>query len=227
MHIALLVLMALALVFGPSLWVRRVMGRYALPADRYQSTGYDLARHLLDRKGLREVVVEVTDQGDHYDPVHKAVRLAPGHYSGRSLTAVTVAAHEVGHALQDSDGYAPLRVRTRLVKMTRPAERLGAGILMTAPLVAALTRTPTMAGLMVVGGLLSLGTAAMVHLVTLPTELDASFGRALPALEQEDMLHPVDLPHARRILTAAALTYVAGSLASLLNIARWWSLLRR
>ncbi len=227
MHVVLLIMAILTVVFGPALWVRRVMRRYGQPVDRYPSTGYDLARHLLDRSGLTGVKVEVTEQGDHYDPVEKAVRLAPGHYSGRSLTAVTVAAHEVGHALQDQSGYPPLRLRTRLVSMTRPLERLGAAILMCAPLVAVLTRAPLAAGVFVTGGLLSLGTAAMVHLVTLPTEFDASFSRALPALRQDGILNPVDLPHARRILTAAALTYVAASLMSLLNIARWWALIRR
>lgn len=227
MHFILLLLLVLAVVFGPAIWVRRVMERYGVPAERYPSTGYDLARHLLDLNGLREVRVEVTEKGDHYDPLEKAVRLAPDRYSGRSLTAITVAAHEVGHALQDSAGYAPLRLRTRLVMMTRPLERLGAGILMAAPLMAVLTRAPSTAGVMIAGGLLSLGTAAIVHLVTLPTELDASFARALPALERDGILNPVDMPHARRILTAAALTYVAASLMSLLNVARWWALVRR
>jgi len=80
---------------------------------------------------------------------------------------------------------------------------------------------------MIAGGLMSLGASTLVHLVTLPTEWDASFRRALPMLEHGEVLKPVDLPHARRLLTAAALTYLAASLASLLNIARWWALLRR
>jgi hypothetical protein len=227
MHLLLPLVLILALIFGPGWWVRNVMSRYSNPADRYEGTGGELARHLLDRLDLGHVKVEETDQGDHYDPMEKAVRLTPDKLNGRSLTAVTVAAHEVGHALQDKVGYAPLKLRNRLVAMTRPVERLGAGILMAAPFMGMLTRAPSISLLMIAGGMMSLGASTMVHLVTLPTEWDASFRRALPMLEHGEILHPVDLPHARRLLTAAALTYVAASLASLLNIARWWALVRR
>lgn len=214
-------------VFLPSWWVRRTMARYSRPEDRYPSTGADLARHLLDEHGLKHVTVEETEQGDHYDPQEKAVRLASERYHGRSLTAVTVAAHEVGHALQDGEGYGPLALRTRLVHLMRPLERVGAGILMAAPLIAVLVRLPSITAVMIVGGLLTLGTATLVHLVTLPTELDASFSRAMPLLKRDGILIPEDHPHARRILRAAAMTYVAVSLMSLLNVARWWTLLRR
>lgn len=217
----------LALVFLPSWWVRRTLARYSTPQDRYPSTGADLARHLLDEAGLNRVAVEETEQGDHYDPEAKAVRLAPERFHGHSLTAVTVAAHEVGHALQDAEDYTPLSLRTRLVQALRPLERVGAGILMAAPLVAVLTRLPSMTAIIILGGLLTLGTSTLVHLVTLPTEFNASFTRAMPLLQREGILHREDHPHARRILTAAALTYVAVSLVSLLNVARWWALLRR
>jgi len=227
MHLLLPLVLILALIFGPGWWVRNVMSRYSSPADRYGGTGGELARHLLDRLDLRHVKVEETEKGDHYDPQEKAVRLTPDKLNGRSLTAVTVAAHEVGHALQDKDGFAPLKLRSRLIELTRPVERLGAGILMAAPFIGMLTRAPSLGLLMVAGGLMSLGASTLVHLVTLPTEWDASFRRALPMLQHGEILHEVDLPHARRLLTAAALTYVAASLASLLNIARWWTLLRR
>jgi Zn-dependent membrane protease YugP len=227
MHLLLPIILIFLLIFGPGWWVRNVMARYSRPADRYDGTGGELARYLLDGLGLQNVKVEETSGGDHYDPQEKAVRLTPEKLNGRSLTAVTVAAHEVGHALQDKQGYPPLRIRSRLIALTQPAQRLGAGILMAAPLIGILTRAPSLGLLMVLGGLLSLGASTVVHLVTLPTEWDASFRRALPLLEQGGILKPVDLPHARRLLTAAALTYVATSLASLLNIARWWALLRQ
>jgi len=220
-------LLVFALIFGPGLWVRKVMSRYASPEDRYDGTGGELARHLLDSNGLQNVKVEETAKGDHYDPLEKVVRLTPEKLNGRSLTAVTVAAHEVGHALQDASGYAPLKLRTQLIMLTQPVQRLGAGILMAAPLIGILTRAPLLSLLMILGGFLSLGATTLVHLMTLPTELDASFKRALPLLEQGGLLKPVDMPHARRLLKAAALTYLSASLASLLNIARWWALLRR
>jgi Zn-dependent membrane protease YugP len=216
-----------ALVFGPGWWVRNDMSRYSEPQDRYDGTGGELARHLLDSHDLQHVKIEETSKGDHYDPLEKVVRLTPDKLNGRSLTAVTVAAHEVGHALQDASGYAPLKIRSQLIMLTRPVERLGAGILMAAPLIGLLTRAPLVSLLMVLGGLMSLGATTLVHLVTLPTELDASFNRAMPMLEKGSVLKPVDLPHARRLLKAAALTYLSASLASLLNIARWWALLRR
>jgi len=227
MHLLLPFVFIFALVFGPGLWVRNVMSRYSSPADRYEGTGGEFARYLLDDNGLQHITVEETGQGDHYDPVDKVVRLTPEKLNGRSLTAVTVAAHEVGHALQDATAYAPLRVRTQLLMLTRPVQRLGAGVLMAAPLIGILTRAPLVSLLMILGGFMSLGVTSLVHLITLPTELDASFKRALPMLEKDGGLKPVDLPHARRLLKAAALTYLAASLASLLNIARWWALLRR
>ena len=207
--------------------MQRVLQRYSLPADRYSGTGAQLARHLLDKHGLSNVSVERTPDGDHYDPENKAVRLTDDKFDGKSLTAITVAAHEVGHALQDHEGYAPLRIRSRLVRATRNVERLGAGVLMMSPFIGALTRAPGLSLLMFGAGLLTLGTTTMIHFATLPTELDASFGRALPMLDEYRILKSADRPHARRLLKAAAFTYVAASLMSLLNIARWWAILRR
>lgn len=227
MHLLIPLVLLLALVFGPGWWVRKVIAQYSNPKDRYEGTGGELARHLLDHHNMQNVKVEETNKGDHYDPVDKVVRLSPDNLNGRSLTAVTIAAHEVGHAIQDATGYAPLKLRTQLVMLTQPVQKLGAGILMAAPLIGILTRAPSISLLMVLGGFLSLGAASMVHLITLPTELDASFKRAMPLLEDNKVLKPVDLPHARRLLRAAALTYLSASLASLLNIARWWALLRR
>lgn len=227
MHVIILILLLLAIVFGPGLWVRRVMERYSAPADRYRESGAELARQLLDAFDLGHVKVERTEAGDHYDPKDKAVRLTPDKFDSHSLTAITVAAHEVGHALQDHQGYAPLRVRTHLVTMTRGVEKFGAAILMASPFIGMITRAPSAGILMFVGGLASLGTAALVHMATLPTELDASFTRAMPMLEKGGVLLPGDAPHARKLLTAAAFTYVAASLMSLLNVARWWAILRR
>jgi len=227
MPILLLVLVIVAVVFGPGLWVRRVMDRYSKPADRYSGTGATLARHLLDKSGLDSVSVEVTAVGDHYDPDDKAVRLTEDKFNGHSLTAITVAAHEVGHAIQDRDGYAPLRLRSQLVRASRKFERLGAGVLLVSPFIGALTRAPALGVVMFVAGFITLGTSTLVHFATLPTEFDASFSRALPMLDHYGILKKVDRPHARRLLMAAALTYVAASLMSLLNIARWWAILRR
>jgi hypothetical protein len=220
-------LIFLLLIFGPSLWVKGVMARYSRPANRYSGTGGELARHLLDHLDLHAVKIEITDQGDHYDPESKTVRLSADKFNGHSLTAITVAAHEVGHAHQDATGYGPLKWRTRLVKVAAPGERVGAALLMLAPVITVLTRTPIAGGLMLLGGFLVLGLSTLVHFITLPTELDASFGRALPMLEKGGYLKSGDKRHARRLLVAAACTYLSVSLMSLLNVSRWWAILRR
>lgn len=225
--ILILLIALLAVVFGPQWWVRRILDRYSEPADRYPGTGGELARFLLDQLGLGHVGAEITELGDHYDPEAKCVRLTADKFNGRSLTAITVAAHEVGHAHQDASGYGPLRWRTRLVKAAAPGERIGAAVLMLSPVVTLVTRAPVAGLLMLVGGFLVLGLSTLIHLVTLPMELDASFGRALPMLEKGDFLKAGDEPHARKLLTAAALTYLSVSLVSLLNIGRWWAILRR
>lgn len=227
MHILIMILVLLGLIAGPGLWVKMVMQRYSEPADRYPFTGGELARQLLDSLKLQQVGTEITDAGDHYDPVKKMVRLTPQHHDGRSLTAVTIAAHEVGHAMQDAGGYRPLKLRTQLVHWVSPVEKTGAVLLMATPLIIAITRVPAAGLLMIMGGLLTLGSGAVIHLLTLPTEFDASFGRALPLLTRKNILKPVDEPHSHRLLKAAALTYVSVALMSLLNIARWWAILRR
>lgn len=227
MHFALLILLLLALILGPGLWVSAVMKRYHFPKDRYAKTGGETARELLDSIRLGHVRTEVTERGDHYDPIDKVVRLSDTNFNGRSLTALTVSAHEVGHAMQDADGFKPLRWRTRLVRWVSPVEKVGAGLLMIAPFSAALTRVPMIGILILLGGMLTLATGVVVHFLTLPTEFDASFRRALPLVRNRGLLRSEDLPRAHKLLTAAALTYVSGALQSLLNIARWWAILRR
>jgi Zn-dependent membrane protease YugP len=226
-HFLILIIVFLALITGPGLWVKRTMARYQQPGDRYEQTGAETARRLLDANGLAAVPVESTEAGDHYDPLDKAVRLSAANMSGRSLTAITIAAHEVGHAMQDAEGFKPLLWRTRLVKWVSPIEKTGAALMMATPLIIGITRLPVAGLLMFFGGLLTLGSAVLVHILTLPTELDASFGRAMPMLEEHGVLYSSDARHARRVLKAAAMTYVSASLLSLLNIARWWAILRR
>jgi len=226
MHWLLLILLVLAVVFGPSLWAKAVLARHADDRPDYPGTGGELARHLLDEAGLREVAVERTEQGDHYDPAAKAVRLTADNLNGRSLTAVTAATHEVGHALQDRDGYAPLKTRTHLVKWIGRLQRVGSIVIFATFGLGAAAGSPVLAALGVGTGIATMAGAVIIHLVTLPVELDASFGRALPILDRHGYLPQSDIPAARRILKACALTYVASSLASLLNLWRWIRFLR-
>ena len=168
-----------------------------------------------------------TPLGDHYDPERKTIGLTRARCGRKSLTAVVVAAHEVGHAVQDHQGYAPLRVRTRMVAVAARMERLGAAVMMAVPVVALITRVPATGFMMFLGGLATLCIPLVVHLITLPTEFDASFRRALPILEEGRYIPPEDLPAARKILLACALTYVGSALVGLLNVWRWIRVLRR
>lgn len=221
-----IIVAVLLLVYGPAVWSRMVMRKYAHDRPDFPGTGGELARHLLDEAGLPEVVVEPTDRGNHYDLGKKAVRLTRDLYDGRSLTAVVVAAHEVGHALQDRDGYAPLADRGRTERSARKIQRLGSIILIAAPIVALVVRSPALFLIQIVAGIVTMASGVVASLITLPVELDASFKRALPILDQGGYVPKEDLPAARRLLQAAALTYVASSLMSLLNLWQWLRLLR-
>jgi Zn-dependent membrane protease YugP len=225
--ILIVLLVAAALIFLPQWWVKRVMRRYSRPQDRYPGTGGELARHLLDKMGLDEVRVErAEDQGDHYDPRDRVVRLSPENFDQRSLTAVTVAAHEVGHAIQHADGYEPLIWRTRLVEWMTRWQRIGVILIGLVPVVLLLLRLPAAGlGLLLIG-LATLASGILIHFVTLPTEFDASFKRALPILVKGGYLKHEDRWPARRILTAAALTYVSASLMGLVNFWWWLRILR-
>ena len=111
---ALGVLIVLAIIFGPSLWVKFVMRRYSNEQPEMPGTGGELAKHLIERFSLKDVEVEVTELGDHYDPIEKKVRLLPQNYESKSLTAIAIAAHEVGHAIQDHQGDRRLAARTKM-----------------------------------------------------------------------------------------------------------------
>ena len=226
-RVVLLMIIIGVVVFGPQLWTRRVFAKHSAPRPDYPGTGGELARHLLNRFDMSHIKVEQTDAGDHYDPVTKAVRLTPDIFGGKSLTAITVAAHEVGHAIQDHQGYQPLAERTKLVKVAQGAQKIGVVLMMGIPIAVSLTKTPAAGLLVMVAGMATMGISTLVHLFTLPVEWDASFRRALPVLRQGNYLSAEDEQGARSILTAAALTYVAASLASLLNLWRWLALLRR
>jgi Zn-dependent membrane protease YugP len=217
----------LLLVYGPQLWVRSVLDHYnRKPEANFPGTGGELARHLLDRYQLDEISVEITDIGDHYDPLDRSVRLTRDKFEGKTLTAITVAAHECGHAIQHATGEPMFLMRTRLAQSAVWAQRLGSLLLFGAPLLVLLFRIPSVALINIAGAFLMIGFAVVIQLITLPVEIDASFNKALPILKT-GYLTEAQMPAANRILRAAAWTYVAGALASLLNFWRWMAVLRR
>lgn len=219
-------LLFFALLFGPQLWIRRVLARHSAERPDLPGTGAELARHLLDEADLRGVKVELTGDGDHYDPEARAVRLTPQHHDGRSVAAVAVAAHEVSHAVQHARGEPAFARRLALVRRLIWIERAASAILLLTPLVFLAVKSPALAVLQIAAGLALLAIRIVVHLTTLPVELDASFGKALPALTRGRYLAAGDLPGARSVLRAAAFTYVAAALAALIDVARWVRVLR-
>lgn len=227
MALVLIVLaVVLALAVLPGFWVRRVIARHSAERPDFPGTGGEFARHLLDGMGLSNVRVEESRLGDHYDPDAKAVRLLPKHFAGRSLSAIVIAAHEVGHAMQDATGYAPLAARTRLAHQARRIEAVGATVMLAAPIMMLLSKSPHLMIVQVFSGVIILSATVLMHLVTLPVEFDASFRRALPVIKAGRYVSDKDLAAARHILRAAAFTYVATAALSALDVMRWFRVLR-
>ena len=222
------VLIILAIIFGPSLWVKFVMRRYSTEKPEMPGTGGELAKHLIKRFSLKDVEVETTELGDHYDPIEKKVRLSREHYESKSLTAVAIAAHEVGHAIQDHQGDRRLATRTKMVPIVNLLARWSVVIISLSPVIGIIMRHPIPFSLLLFIGLSGFIARMMIHAVTLPIEFDASFSKALPILREGDYVSQSNEKAVSHVLRAAALTYVSAALADILNLSRWiFILLRR
>jgi uncharacterized protein len=216
------------LIYIPSYWVRRVMSKYSREMPELPGTGAELARHLIKRYKLDGIKVEETDpQRDHFDPLAQAVRLSPDNYHGKSLAAVAVAAHEVGHAIQFHRKEKVFELRQRFLPRAVALNKTGVAIMFTFPLIAVVLRSPFAVAMVIGLSLLLQLAGALAYLIILPEEWDASFNKALPVLLEGEYVEPEQLPAIRKILKAAALTYFAAALANVLNVGRWFMLLRR
>ena len=224
--ITLGVLLLLAILVFPQFWVKRVIEQHGVSRNDFPGTGGELVKHLIEELDLDGVTFEVSDTGSHYDPQTKTVRLEQEHAVGRSVSAVAIAAHEVGHAIQDHRGEAMIRIRQSLAAIAAASDTIASIFFIAAPFLAVLARSPVALFGLVAFGVALLAVRIIVHLVTLPLEYDASFKKALPILEHGGYLSQADMPAARQVLRAAALTYVAGALVSLLDLARWIRILR-
>ncbi|MCA3591848.1 MAG: zinc metallopeptidase [Methylocystis sp.] len=224
--IILLVLLMAALVFVPQWWVKHVLSQNQAERDDLGGTGAELARLLLDKADLRHVKVELTEGGDHYDPTEETVRLSLPHHDGKSIAALAVAAHEVGHALQHAEGDRMFALRGALAPRIIWIERTAQIVFFSIPLLGVLARSPALIAVQIVLIVALMGARLAMHLVTLPIELDASFKRALPILEAGKFVPEQDRPAARRVLTAAAYTYVAAALLTLVDVTRFIRILR-
>ncbi len=225
--VVIFALVVLALALLPQMWITRVLQQHSHERADYPGTGGEFARHVLDGMRLQHVLVEETKLGDHYDPAAKVVRLTREHMHGRSLTAVVVAAHEVGHAMQDATGYGPLAARTRLAGQANTVQRIGSIVMLTAPIMLAVFKAPGIVLVQVVAGIMIMGSTVLMHMLILPVEMDASFRRALPLLKAGNYIDERDMKAARSILRAAAFTYVAAAAYSLLDIMQWLRVLKR
>ncbi len=207
----LVMLPGLALSAWASFKVKSTFNRYSQVRAQSGMSGAEAARELLRRKGIRDVRVEQVSGflSDHYDPGARALRLSPDVYSGRSLAALGVAAHEAGHAIQHATNYAPLSFRSLVVKPAMIGSNLGMAVVMVGALVN-------------FGGLIWLGIAmfsafVLFTLITLPVEFNAS-SRAVAVLEQTGMINRSESGPTRAVLNAAALTYVAAAISAILTL---------
>ena len=188
MRYALFLALLLILAYLPTLWVRRVLAAHGRD-ETYGINGAQAARRFLDRVGLREVKVEAAGaSGDHYDPTTRCVRLAPERINSRSLAALVIAAHEVGHAMQQHAHELGFGFRTELAKLALTLQRAGVVLLIAAPLLALVTRSPLLLAGAAGVGLLGFVLALVVHVVTLPVELDASLDRKSTRLNSSHRL---------------------------------------
>jgi len=221
------VLIVIALIFGPSLWVKYVMRKHSSEKPEIPGTGGELAKHLIERFSLKDVAVEITDLGDHYDPIEKKVRLSQDHYESKSLTAIAIAAHEVGHAIQDQQSDKRLATRTKMIPIVNRVARMSAIIISLSPVIGIITRHPMPFSLLLLLGLSGFIARMLIHAVTLPIEFDASFSKALPLLREGKYISQSNEKAVSQILKAASLTYVSAALADILNLGRWIVILSR
>ena len=214
------------LIYAPQLWVKYILKKHHKPLDGMPGTGGELALHLIKRYKLDGVtVVQGRVDEDHYDPDKQVVCLSPEVHQGKSLSAVAVAAHEVGHAIQFYNDEPVSHLRKKYLKKAHMIQHYGVYILMSMPLVGLVFRVPHLVLFTALVGIFTMLASVIMYMAILPEEYDASFNKALPILE-EGYLPKEYLPAVRQVLKACAYTYVAASLADILNIWRWIRIIR-
>ena len=192
--------------------VRSAFAQYERVRSARGITGAEAARQILNNSGLYNVAVERVNGflTDHYDPRNKVLRLSPQVYDTPSLAAIGVAAHEAGHALQDQEHYGPLKLRSAMV----PSVQVGGWVGPIIFFVGLALNTTTVAW----AGLILFGLTALIAVVTLPVEFDAS-RRAKQLLVSQGILAPQEIQGVNRVLDAAALTYVAAAIQAIMTLA--------
>lgn len=212
----ILVLAGVAISMMASAKMRSTFQRYSRVRSHSGMTGREAAERLLKSQGIYDVRVEHVSGSltDHFDPRNKVLRLSDATYNSASVAAIGVAAHECGHAVQHAKGYTPLSIRSALV----PVVNFGSAV--SWPLIfAGLLINSRSAVMMLNLGILAFSLSVLFQIVTLPVEFNAS-NRALRILGDTGMLYPDEVRDTRKVLTAAALTYVAGAAAAILQLLR-------
>ena len=209
----LLLIPAVVLALFAHTRVRSTYRRYSRVPNSGGYRGSDVARALLRANGIADVEIGRAEGhlSDHYDPRRKILRLSPGVHDGKSVAALGIAAHEVGHAVQHSAGYAPLSIRHRLF----PVASIGTSLAFPLFIAGLLFRVPYLMDI----GILFFSGAVLFQLVTLPVEFNAS-SRALAQLQNGGYLVAEEVSGARSVLNAAALTYVAATAMAVLQLLR-------
>lgn len=209
-----LVLIGMALCLGASALVNSTMGKYSKVRNGSGITGAEAARRILNNEGLYNVQIEClnAEGGDHYDPRTNTVRLSYGNFSQPSVTAVGVAAHECGHAIQHAKGYTPLNFRSALVPVANIGSRLGVPLIMLGVIL-------SWNQVLIEIGIWAFALAVLFQLVTLPVEFNAS-ARAVAKIDQYGLLSAEENRGCKKVLTAAAMTYVAAAASSILQLLR-------
>ncbi|MEB3288176.1 MAG: zinc metallopeptidase [Vampirovibrionales bacterium] len=213
-------LIGMGLAFIPQMWLKNTYSKYSEQMSARGYTGAQVAEAILRDNQLHNIPVELTpgELSDHYDPMKKAVRLSEGNFNSRSIAGIAVAAHEVGHAIQHAKGYQPVVWRSALLPAVNIGSNLGPILLMIALGIGFTSKiVPDWAYMLAWGGLLLFSTSLLFQVVTLPVEIDAS-RRALAILSNGHYLTVNEVPAAKKVLTAAAMTYVAAALYSLIQV---------
>ena len=212
----LLVLIGVVVCMAASSHVRSVFSRYSRVRSHSGMTGKEAAEQILRRNGIYDVqVIHIPGNlTDHYNPGKKTLGLSDSVYNSSSVAAIGVAAHECGHAVQHAVGYAPLTIRGALV----PAANFGSALSWPLILVGLLMNSQ-MSAMLINLGILLFSAAVLFQIVTLPVEFNAS-GRAVKVLESSGMLYPEEVGDVKKVLRAAALTYVASAASMILQLLR-------
>src|SRR4028119_91836 len=214
-----------ALISGAAaLWVRSSYKKYSKQRSNSGLTGAQTARMILDRNNLSHVRVEPVagTLTDHYDPRSKVVRLSEGNFRDSTIAGVSVAAHEVGHAIQDATGYVPMKLRSGLVPIVNFGGQLWTPLFIMAIIMGVGT---SIGSLFIQLAVIAFAGVLMFHIVTLPVEINAST-RAYGLLTRYGILSATEASGTRRVLTAAAFTYIAAALTSLLTLLYLFALSR-